>query len=62
MCSLYEIGLNGVKNFITQDIFERKRSVNLPHSVVEAAGPEFGAVGGYVDAGRAVCVSLELPH
>lgn len=31
------------------------------HGVVKAAGPQFGPVGGDVDAGRAVCMALELP-
>lgn len=39
-----------------------KGNENLPHCVVESAGPQLGAVGGDVYAGGAVCVSLELPH
>lgn len=31
------------------------------HGVVEAAGPQFGPVGGDIDAGRPVCMALELP-
>lgn len=31
------------------------------HGVVEATGPQFRSVGGDVDAGRAVRVTLELP-
>lgn len=31
------------------------------HGIVEAASPQFGPVGGDVDAGRAVRMALELP-
>lgn len=35
---------------------------NQPDSVIQAAGPELGAIRGDVDAGGAVRVALELTH
>lgn len=48
-------------NFTQCNIY-LKSNENLPHCVIESAGPQLSAVSGDVYAGGAVRVSLELPH